>query len=284
MPKPKTPAPVKVEPIKLIVPKEIAKERIEAQIAKGLELKDRKIAATSDLDQLTEDEHRWHDFNKELLINSFSSDRIYEDYKRFAGGNVLMYEPSPVQRLENLLTQISTRLNRLRSVIERLDLLDAGISSEKTSANKPNLNSSDVFVVHGHDRAALAEVAQLVRLLGLNPIVLHEKPNEGKTIIEKFEAHSNVDFAVVLLTPDDEGRSRSESGMHLRARQNVIMELGYFMGKLGRSRVCALYKEVELPSDISGVVYIGLDNHDGWKFKFAKELKQAGFPIDLNKL
>jgi len=105
------------------------------------------------------------------------------------------------------------------------------------------------------------------------------------TVIEKLERHADVRFAVVLLTPDDEGRSLADAaGARPRARQNVILELGYFTGRLGRRAVCALHRgALELPSDYLGVVYVAIDEGGGWQLKLAKELRAAGFPIDMNK-
>ena len=146
---------------------------------------------------------------------------------------------------------------------------------------------NDVFIVHGHDENAKLAMVNFVRTFDLNPIILDEKANEGQTIIEKFEAHAGeAGYAIVLLTPDDVGaRKDDKEDSNPRARQNVILELGYFLGVLGRKRVCVLHKEgVELPSDIHGILYVSMDNNDGWKFKLAKEMKQAELPIDLNKL
>ena|SRR5690606_4334429 len=105
------------------------------------------------------------------------------------------------------------------------------------------------------------------------------------TIPEKLIAYSGVDFAVVLLTPDDVGRAKSEGADKDRARQNVILDLGYFVGKLGRHRVCALRKgDVDIPTDYLGVVYTELDNAGGWKQSLAQELEAAGYDIDWNKV
>jgi len=149
-------------------------------------------------------------------------------------------------------------------------------------------NTREVFVVHGHDGEAKESVSRFLGKLGLHPIILHEQANQGRTLIEKFETSSrNVAFAVVLLTPDDVGgpASLAESGLHPRARQNVILELGYFMGRLGRTRVCALYKGgIELPSDFQGVVYQELDPAGAWKAKLAQELVQAKITINLEGL
>ena len=145
----------------------------------------------------------------------------------------------------------------------------------------------EVFIVHGHDNEAKETVARLVENLGIEATILHERTNRGKTIPEKFEEHAGkVGFAIILLTPDDVGKSKDETGEPKpRARQNVILELGYFWGKLGRDRMCVLYKEgIELPSDVHGIVYVPMNNPDEWQLKLAKEMKQAALPIDLNKL
>lgn len=146
-------------------------------------------------------------------------------------------------------------------------------------------SSRKVFVVHGHDNEVKEATARFLAKLGLSPIILHEQPNSGRTLIEKFETYSDdVAFAVVLLTPDDVGGLRSSATVpQPRARQNVVLELGYFMGRLGRSRVCALHKQgVELPSDYQGVVYIEMDAAGAWKPKLAQELIEAKISIDLS--
>jgi len=150
--------------------------------------------------------------------------------------------------------------------------------------------TNQIFVVHGHDNEMKEAVARILERLGFEPIILHEQANLGKTIIEKFEACSeNASFTVVLLSPDDLGYKKDqppESTM-FRARQNVILELGYFMGKLGRKNVVALHrneKKFEFPSDILGISYIPFDQYTGWKHELAKELKAAGYDIDFGKL
>ena len=140
--------------------------------------------------------------------------------------------------------------------------------------------------MHGHEIAAKELVARFVERLGLEPIILHEQASEGDTVIEKLERHSDVGFAVVLLTPDDVGAPAAEAArLRKRARQNVVAELGYFVGKLKRNRVCALYRQgVEIPSDFHGVVYVELDDSGGWRTKLAQELSSAGLPANLEAL
>ena len=150
------------------------------------------------------------------------------------------------------------------------------------------VQGNKVFVVHGHDEEILFKTKDLLRKLLLEPIILRELPDEGRTIIEKLVEYSaQAGFAVVLLTPDDIGGSKSDSHekLKLRARQNVILELGLFLGRLGRKRVCILYqKEVEIPSDYQGVLFVEVDEHGAWQTKLAREIKKAGLEVDLNLL
>jgi predicted nucleotide-binding protein len=138
------------------------------------------------------------------------------------------------------------------------------------------------FVVHGHDEGAREAVARFLERNGFKAVVLHEQANQGRTIIEKIEAHGDVGFAVVLLTPDDVG-GVTGAELRPRARQNVVLELGYFIGRLGRNKVCALKRgDVEIPSDFGGVAYVTYDEQGAWKTALGQELKASGFPIDWN--
>lgn len=154
------------------------------------------------------------------------------------------------------------------------------------SSAQPSINPKRVFVVHGHDNEAKLACARFLERVGLEPIILHEQASRGMTIIEKLEAHSDVCFAIVLLTPDDVGAAAAEqSQLNPRARQNVILELGYMMAKLGRPNVCTLVRPgIERPSDYDGVVYVDMDLNEGWHLQVAKELRAAGLPIDFHKL
>ena len=156
----------------------------------------------------------------------------------------------------------------------------------KTANYKSDADANRVFVIHGHDVAARETVARFLQELALQPVILHEQPNKGRTIIEKFEDYADVRFAVVLLTPDDVGaRSEAHPELNPRARQNVIFELGFFLGKFGRKKVCALKtRDVETPSDYDGVVYVDFDDAGAWKFALVRELKAAGFSIDTNRM
>lgn len=153
-------------------------------------------------------------------------------------------------------------------------------SSSKTPIAR---NKRKVFIVHGRDNAAKQEVARFIEQLGLEAIILHEQANAGMTIIEKIEHYSNdADFALILYTPCDKGRGSHESHLQPkdRARQNVVFEHGYLMAKLGRENVCSLVKgNIETPNDISGVVYVSLDEYGAWKNEVYRELVSCGYNL-----
>ena len=173
--------------------------------------------------------------------------------------------------------------------VKMLNTLKIMLDESKLEDNKmrEDPQQNQVFVVHGHDEGMKESVARALGKLGLEPIILHEQPNRGRTIIEKFEDFSVINFAIVLLSPDDMGCSKSDypGAANPRARQNVIFELGYFIGKLGRNRVAAILRgeDTEKPSDIDGIAYISYDSSE-WKSSLAMELKACGYDIDMNKL
>jgi len=147
------------------------------------------------------------------------------------------------------------------------------------SANKK------VFIVHGHDNEAKQETARTLEKAGYEAIILHEQANLGNTIMEKLERCTNVGYAIVLYTECDLGRAKESKVEEekYRARQNVVYEHGYLIGKLGRERVFALVKgDVETPGDISGVVYTAMDSAGAWKISLAKDMRAAGLEIDMN--
>ena len=186
-------------------------------------------------------------------------------------------------------TNVDRAATLLNSWIEEVeeDWPETGQTSDGSNTDDDMVHKSNrVFVIHGHDEAARETVARFLEKLEFQPIILHEHANKGRTIIEKFEDHADVPFAVVLLTPDDVGKLKDEkSTLKPRARQNVILELGFFLGRLGRERVCPLVKgDVETPSDYDGVVYTKLDDAGAWKMKLVQELKAAGFGVDANRV
>lgn len=179
--------------------------------------------------------------------------------------------------------------NLISTMIEDLELsIDETANSEhkeETKTQRFNI-SRKIFVVHGHDETKRVEIESFLRSIDYEPIVLFKEPNKGKTIIEKIEEHVNdVCYAIVLYTPCDLGRDKNKDVEQPRARQNVVFEHGYMCAKLGRDHVCALYAEgVELPGDMSGVIYTKYDEVGMWKYSIAKEMNAVGLPVDMNKI
>ncbi len=171
--------------------------------------------------------------------------------------------------------------NIIDLIIEKIEIIGENSGAKVSTITS---NNKKVFVVHGHDNETKEAVARVIQTLGLEAIILNEKSNQGKTIIEKLEHYGDVGYAVVLLTPCDIGKAQEETEFVPRARQNVIAELGYFIGRLGRNRVSIIHRtNVDIPSDFKGLGYISYNN-SSWKFDLARELKSAGYNIDANKL
>lgn len=266
------------ERARLLVPLADARTRIQAQLDRGETVPDVSINENDAA-------RKWYDFTSELLRQICSNDELQDEFtgrSSFGGYGEI---------------NTGSYLKTLRSIYERLELLPspeastgpaAAKISETVSPRIDTTNTRNVFVVHGHDDEMKQHVARTLSQLKLNPIILHEKPNSGRTIIEKFEANADVSFAVVLLSPDDMAYSASGDAKHAkpRARQNVVMELGYFVGRLSRKHVFCLKRgdNLEIPSDFSGVIYTPYDAAGHWKIELVRELKEAEYSVDANHL
>lgn len=211
-------------------------------------------------------------------MNSQEEKMVFLWYQPDGKGDYERIRVYPSDRSEAL----SRHLMALNSLLLAMDHPE---NSGAKDAEKPSKHIGNrIFIVHGHNDGPKLAVASYLGDQGFEVIILHAMPNSGRTIIEKFEDYSDVGFAVVLLTADDRGGSIKSETLRPRARQNVIFELGFFYGKLGRHLVCALLEEgVEKPSDIDGVVYTPYDKSERWKLDLAKELTAAGYSVDLNK-
>ena len=187
---------------------------------------------------------------------------------------------------EAYISGLDSAAAKLRSMVREIQEYwdDPREPSPSENPRNPGLvNSNRVFLIHGRDRGTRDTVANFLRKLELEPVILEEQPNRGRTIIEKFEEYVQGDFAIALLTPDDVG-GLSNDELQPRARQNVIFEFGYCIGKFGRDRVLALVKEdPEIPSDYAGVLYILMDESGGWQMRLIREMNSAGFSIDANR-
>ena len=241
--------------------------------------------------------------------SSFGRDR-FNSWRRGLTKFLNDYMPSEVATLDNKLTHVAFAVfgsesdaqqfwrEDGESMVSYLDslILDVGndefdfheLGSETNQATQEDDTETDfgkVFIVHGHDEGPRERTARFIEKLGLNAVILQERASRGKTIIEKIEEYSNVGFAIVLYTPDDLGnvKSKAEDGsLNGRARQNVVFEHGYLMAKIGRDKVVPLVSgDVELPSDISGIVYI---SDKDWQLSIAREMKAAGYAIDFSTI
>jgi predicted nucleotide-binding protein len=284
----------------ILISRSLLDEELSARIGLGKQL-------TNDIRDA--DYTRWHEFfrqyriwdevNETLLRRSFQTSAQRDLYLEPVDDGSDTRDLSPEGRENSLVSAIEEKARRLGSLKERLRYFNesgelppaqqSAIYSERntdrSAKSHPNTEATDVFVVHGHNDAIKDRIARyLARITGREPIILHEQPNMGRTVIEKFEDYAEkIGFAVILLTADDKGHAITSPEANPRARQNVILELGFFIGTLGRSRVAVLHEEaVELPSDISGLLYTSLGSE--WRLDLARELKASGMRVDMDKI
>jgi predicted nucleotide-binding protein len=258
----------------LVRPKAEVLKDLRKQISKGRDIADYGYD-DDEVEDAINDETKWDLLNVEILRREFSDDTPLNEYKSI---QLTKYYGDWEDRLVTHEIRVRKRITFLESLVQRINKNLIPESGESVTRTPPG--GERVFIIHGHDEASKSQVARLVEKLGFTAVILAEQTNRGRTIIEKLERHSDVAFAVAILTPDDVVGIQSA-----RARQNVILELGHFEGKLGRDRVCILYTPgVDIPSDIRGVAFYELDKAGAWRYSLAKELKDAGFPVDMNKL
>ncbi len=277
-------------PTELTITKTEFNSGLDKRIAIGEEAVNRKINSREEFDVWQDDFAAWNDYNSEYLKQSFNYE--YSEYRTSydnAGSGIDIFGTSisSGSELQDFRDKINYKLNNLKKLRAKTELLKTSINyATEVLVSDSQIDTSQIFIVHGHDDEAKIKAARFVEKIGFKPIILHEQASSGKTIIEKIEEYSNVGFGIVLYTPCDLGGKKTETPTYNnRARQNVVFEHGYLMGKIGRDKVCALVKgDVETPNDISGVVYINMDTEDAWHLKLAKELRNSGYPIDMNKI
>ncbi|MCJ7789978.1 MAG: nucleotide-binding protein [Candidatus Atribacteria bacterium] len=264
-------------------------------LKKGIKLLKKQIKRAEELlanrPIITSDHTAWNNTTRDYLIKTFGSKSpnvnavIHASSSKglFMGMGDVEFEKYMASIIENQIKMLGSCIEQLETEIE---LSEGEEEIDEQNIHKEISFSNKVFIVHGRNQGIKEAVARFVEKLGLEAVILHEKPSKGRTIIEKFSDYSDVHFAIVLLTADDIGKEKDSSGdFKPRVRQNVIFELGYFIGKLGRSRVCALYEEgVEIPSDYKGVIFIQLDTQERWRYDIVRELLAAGFNVDANKI
>ena len=280
------------QPLELAMSRDEAKARLQDRIEKGLELKKLQIGTSAAFEALSKEYSKWDSYNSELLRRMFTTEELAKEYDFWGVMSLSMGEPSLGEKIADQYKDIDSKIHRIDSIIERLELiplaqaLQSGTTATQQSAVQSR--SKKVFVVHGRDEIAKTSLEVFLHEIGLEPIVLHRLADEGMTIIEKFEKHSDVGYAFILLTPDEIAYLASEEtqpdelrNKEKRARPNVIFEFGYFVGKLGRSRVCCLYTgNVTLPSDVSGMIYKRYENSiEEVAYGVIKDLKASGYTV-----
>ncbi len=234
------------------------------------------------------DTPEWSTFK--IRVKNIVSEIVSENspaMKLIAKGISLHTEGNGPDQFEIAKSNLIKALKIVATTLE--DDVYGELKKVKSEVKSPSL-SNKVFIVHGHDQGIKTDVERFIHEIGLTPVVLHREVDQGATIIEKFEKHSDVGYAFVLLTPDEvsftidqENIEDDKRKKEYRARPNVIFEFGYFVGKLGRNRVCCLYKgDVEIPSDLSGLVYKKInDSIDSQTYSIIRELKAAGYNINM---
>lgn len=229
--------------------------------------------------------------NKEAAPFIYHSEAILKDRPK-----LYKYE------FNNMKLAYINSLKAFKTIIsdsDPFDELKIALKNENTNpSTEPRLktskenqgNKSKIFIVHGHDHNLKVELEIFISRLGLTPIVLHREVDSGLTIIEKFEKNSDVEYVFILMTPDEisftvdqKELPEEKRKIEYRARPNVVFEFGYFVGKLGRNKVCVLHKgNVNLPSDINGFIYKKVDKSiEEIGFALIKEMKSVGIQIKI---
>lgn len=266
--------------------KSVFKEELDKRIALGEEITKDRIDNDTAFATAKKEFSEWSDYNLELIKQSFTEpyNECWKSYDN-AGTTIGLISAvkggrqEPWRVLSQFIKRVESKVDYLNKLKNKVDILESSAEVTKVlSEANVERNMSQVFIVHGHDEEAKTKTARFVEKLGLDAIILHEQASSSRSIIEKIEEYSDVGFGSVLYTSCDIGGKQTEKQeLNSRARQNVVFEHGFLIGKIKRENVCALVKgDVELPNDISGVIYISMDDADAWKYTIAKEMKASG--------
>lgn len=252
------------------------------------------------LQNLEDKFNKWDEYNYELIKFAFKTpaNQYLITYSSKGRQGVYTGDEDMLELYREEISQKMAYMESLKEIITLVPYDSSYKTVEKAKTTEIKVHSKKIFVVHGHNELMKQSVARVVSKLKLEPIILHEQADGGKTIIEKFESNAeHIGYAVILLSADDlavskaflqsdEGKKKGlESSLSHRARQNVVFEMGYFIGKLGRSHTFLLLEDgVEKPGDIDGMVYTSFDSEGIWKFKLVKELKNCGYNVSADDI
>ncbi|MDN5091020.1 nucleotide-binding protein [Aliarcobacter butzleri] len=234
---------------------------------------------------------KWHRKAERHIKNIFNNKNSQSTEFCSVRFKPTVYSTSNVQyNINNSISAHNNGRNKVKTLIEAFieeveewsdDIVKVTMPKQISSTN----NSNKIFIVHGHDELIISQVSEVLRKLGLEPIILKDEVNNGNTIIEKIERLSNdVGFGIVLYTACDVG-GKDEKSLNPRARQNVVLEHGYLMAKIGRKNTMALVKDkIEIPSDLSGLGYTAADENKAWQYKLVDELKASGYNVSKDSI
>ena len=221
----------------------------------------------------------WYNLTERFLLKLYGKESIeYENFKNTS------FSPRIYSDIRQVISKCKEGLLACKLTFQGYieELKEESEETQVTAHAEKTEEFLKIFIVHGHDGELKQAVARIIEKQGIEAIILSEQANKGRTIIEKFEDYSDVGGAICLFTADDYGRAKKDKKSKTRARQNVVLETGYFMGKLGRDHVVLIAdKGIEMPSDLSGVVYTDTGS---WQFALLKELAAMGYKVDSNKL
>lgn len=262
-----------------------AQEMVQRRFQEADQLADQLRSAATDaaVDAWWRDYRVWDDFNRRWLAQIDASGVLAGEYARVMPSLIsLGTRDTIMQRKQRAEDELNQQRTRLRSIATGLPLYGSSAPEGAGEAVVRDLDGRpQVFVVHGHDKAVREAVARTIERVGLEAVLLREKPNQGRTLLEKLIDHAvPAKYAVVILTGDDLGGAKAATQQSPRARQNVVFEFGLFVGLLGRDKVCVLYEQgVELPSDVQGIAHYPLDDAEAWRTSLVDEMAAGGLPV-----
>lgn len=280
-----------VQRTKLLISHEKFVSKISEQISMGDKIY-KQLQTERQLTQFEKEFRIWDDYNNELLRSVFNNaeNEYHNSYTNsgsmvgvhevLLGANIYNHE----YKFKTSIQRIEAKLQELESLMKKAELIPIGeaeMPSRTVKSFSNSIQKPTVFIIHGHDEEMKRSVQLFLNRGEIQDVVLHEQPDKNRTVIEKLiDEGSAADYVIALLSPDDVQEDGS-----MRARQNVILEIGYFIGKLGRERVRLLRREgTVIPSDLHGILYENYDKDGAWRIKILKEIQASGININIDKI
>lgn len=273
--------------IKIKTPKSFVIKKLESWIEEGKRIRSLEFRNHVDGSIAHSERSKWRNTVRNNFSTIFDAPALRDEFIKALSGEPTPYNANLGYYRTQHVLRVGSGISVLEAILDKIHLNHIDTSQvedddlDQEKSDKADYSISKIFIVHGHNEELKQSVARYVEKLGLEAVILHEQPSENNTIIEKFEKYSRVPHAIVLFSEDDAVVSESDGGEKVfRPRQNVILELGFFLGKLGRSQVTGIIKGApEIPSDYSGIIYIKYAPGNDWKDLLRTELKAAGYTL-----